>query len=94
MPTLTLSRTVTSIIPPGGEFTFAAAINDPGEVVGNCADRSDFVGFIDDQGTFTTLNGPSASLVQPGAINDRGDVAGHSAAARKGPSRGRSETAR
>jgi probable HAF family extracellular repeat protein len=65
--------TITMLDPPGATSSFAAAINDRGEVVGTYDDSSGDHGFIYDNGTFTTLDAP----YDPVQINDRGEVAGN-----------------
>jgi probable HAF family extracellular repeat protein len=52
----------------------ATAINNRGEVAGDSGGH----GFVYDHGTFTTLDGPGASVTTSAvAINDRGEVAGY-----------------
>jgi probable HAF family extracellular repeat protein len=59
----------------GGQYAYAASINDHGQVVGN-ADRGDGLlrGFLYSGGTMTVL--PGAGTVTAAGINDAGTVAG------------------
>lgn len=78
----------TTIDYPEANTTAAYGINDLGQVVGGycnpkapvCPDGSGLLatdhGFLDTQGTFTTLDYPGAQGTQPNAINDAGVAVG------------------
>lgn len=72
---------------PAGPPASWAGINDVGQIVGSMSGRGQGLtsdglpiavsGFIDTNGTFTTLNVPRATGTYPTSINDHGVVAGY-----------------
>jgi probable HAF family extracellular repeat protein len=56
--------------------TQATSINDNGDIVGVYFDPSGFHGFLYSGGTYTTLNGPSASYTVAYGINNAGQIVG------------------
>jgi len=59
-------------------YTWATGINDSGQVVGYFFSESalQIVGFVETDGTYTTINSPANSLYLSG-INNAGEVVGH-----------------
>jgi hypothetical protein len=68
--------TYTTITIPGASRTFATAINDSGEVVGDYSTGTStaFAGFTDVNGTYTTIIG--AGSTQINSVNASGEIAG------------------
>jgi len=63
---------------PGSDYsTFAAGINDNGQVVGIYHDAVGYHGFVYSGGLYTTLNAPGASQTFATGINASGQVAGY-----------------
>jgi len=61
----------------GVQGTFVTGINDRGLIVGNYTDESGEVhGFIDNHGTFTTLDFPGAAFTSNSAVNNSGTMIG------------------
>ena len=53
-----------------------SAINNNGEIIGNALMANHRVGFIYNNGAYTVLAPPDATLTNAGGINDRGEVVG------------------
>jgi uncharacterized membrane protein len=68
-----------SIDVPGATYTSAFGINSAGQIVGFYYDSAGgYHGFIDSNGTFTTLNYPAApDSTSLQGINDKGDIVGY-----------------
>jgi hypothetical protein len=76
--------TFTTINVPGAAWTFPAAANDFGAVVGwyttSASETAPTYGFIEQGGHFTTINGPAAlacNSTQATGVNDLGVVTGY-----------------
>jgi probable HAF family extracellular repeat protein len=69
--------TYVTLDPPGTSFTFAAGVNNKGEVVGYYIDAAQNAhGFLYSGGTYTTLDVPGASGTLANGINDSGQIVG------------------
>jgi uncharacterized membrane protein len=86
----------TTVDYPGAMSTAVYGVNDPGQIVGGYCLLSNEVacggllnptdhGFLDDHGTFTTIDFPGASGTQPMAINYAGVIVGIYEIAHAGP---------
>jgi Ca2+-binding RTX toxin-like protein len=65
-------------VPGATNGTYAAGINDRGQVGGTYDDSKGTHVFVDDKGTFTTIDVPGATNVMyVVGINDRGEVVGY-----------------
>jgi len=75
---LTTRAPFTTIDSPQGTYdAIPIAINDSGEVAGSYSEDGDFLGFVYDKGTFTTIDPPGATYAAPTAINNSGELAGY-----------------
>jgi probable HAF family extracellular repeat protein len=61
---------------PGAVHTWAYGINTSGQLVGSYTDASRSLGFLFDQGSYTTLDVPGSTSTSAYGINDSGVVAG------------------
>ncbi|HZU30855.1 MAG TPA: hypothetical protein VFB79_07050, partial [Candidatus Angelobacter sp.] len=64
--------------PTSGQFalSFAAGINNHGDIVGPFFDPRTFRGFLDSNNTFQELNIPGQGDTEPAAISNAGDIVG------------------
>jgi probable HAF family extracellular repeat protein len=70
------SYAYTAIDVPGAFYTFAAGINNAGQIVGEYIDDRGTHGFMLTEGRFTTLDAPGATFTQAWRINDSGQIVG------------------
>jgi probable HAF family extracellular repeat protein len=70
----------TTIVPPGATNTrsFAAAINNAGQIVGNYGPIPEVQGFLLSDGTYTQLHQPGSTFTAVEAINNLGQILGAS----------------
>ena len=78
LPQFSLAVTYTTVDVPGSQETRGVYdINNAGQMVGAYYDTSGIDhGFLDSNGTFTTLDYPSAFLTEAHGINDSGQIVG------------------
>ena len=61
---------------PGSTSTRANGINNAGQIVGGYTDATGTHGFLDINGTFTTLNFPGSTYTEATGINNLGQIVG------------------
>src|SRR5512144_524620 len=70
--------TFTAIVYPGANVTYANAINDAGDIVGQYMDSANLAhGFLLSGGKFTAIDFPGARQTWALGINSRGDISGY-----------------
>jgi len=69
--------TLIDIPVPGVTATYASGINNSGQIVGSYFDANGEHGYLRNaNGTFTLIQAPNVSGIEPVRLNDRGDIVG------------------